>query len=209
MKIQPIVEGHGEVEAVPVLLRRLRDQAQAFSLDVGRPIRRKRWEFVDETAMKKAVRLAMLQPDCAAVLIMFDADDDCPKELVPTIEAWAKAEAGPMPCAVVIPNREYEAWFIASIESLRGKSGIRADAESHPSPETPRGAKGQLESRMVAGLSYAETVDQAPLTAAFDFALAHSRCRSFRRMAKAFGILAAAAGFPLTDWPPAAWIRET
>ena len=28
MKIQPIVEGHGEVEALPVLLRRLIDEAQ-------------------------------------------------------------------------------------------------------------------------------------------------------------------------------------
>jgi len=42
MNIQPIVEGHGEVSAVPVLLRRLRDQAQAFALDINAPIRRKR-----------------------------------------------------------------------------------------------------------------------------------------------------------------------
>jgi len=28
MNIQPIVEGHGEVEAVPILLRRLRDLAE-------------------------------------------------------------------------------------------------------------------------------------------------------------------------------------
>ena len=36
MNIQPIVEGQGEVQAVPVLLRRLRDSAQAFELESTR-----------------------------------------------------------------------------------------------------------------------------------------------------------------------------
>ena len=45
MTIQPIVEGHGEVEAVPILLRRLRDLARAYPLEVNAPIRRhrRRW----------------------------------------------------------------------------------------------------------------------------------------------------------------------
>jgi hypothetical protein len=102
-------------------------------------------------------------------------------------------------------NREYEAWFIASIESLRGKQRIREDADSHPNPETPRNAKGQLEKRMLAGSSYQETADQAPLTAAFDMALAHQRCRSFRRLVRAFGLLVSAAGVPLEAWPPEGW----
>ena len=29
MNLQPLVEGHGELEALPVLLRRLRDLAQS------------------------------------------------------------------------------------------------------------------------------------------------------------------------------------
>lgn len=36
MKIQPVVEGHGEVEAVPILLRRLIDEAGAWRIGVGR-----------------------------------------------------------------------------------------------------------------------------------------------------------------------------
>jgi len=35
--IQPIVEGQGEVDAVPVLLRRLRDEARAWGLE-ARPL---------------------------------------------------------------------------------------------------------------------------------------------------------------------------
>lgn len=205
MKIQPIVEGHGEVEAVPILLRRLRDEAKVFDLEIGRPIRRKRWEFADESSVHRAVRLAMLQPGCAAILVIFDADDDCPKVFAPKTEAWARAAAGNIPCAVVMPNREYEAWFIAAIESLRGKCGVRGDATPHHAPETPRDAKGELERRMGNGRSYAETVDQAPLTAALDFATAYSRSRSFRRMATAFAALAMGAGAPIEEWPPSNW----
>jgi hypothetical protein len=205
MSIQPIVEGYGEVAAVPVLLRRLRDEAQAFVLKVNPPIRRKRWEFANEAAVRKAVRLALLQPECDAILILFDSDDDCPKELAPRIHDWARAEAGPTPCAVVMAHREYEAWFLAAIESLRGRRGIRLDANSHPSPESPRAAKGLLEERMIPGRSYHETADQAALTALFDMASAFTRCRSFRRMVTAFGVLVAGAGAALTKWPPDEW----
>lgn len=167
MIIQPIVEGHGEVPAVPVLLRRLIERGQVYQFTVASPIRRKRTELVAEASLRKSVELARLTPGCSAILILFDADDDCPSEIAPQLEAWAKDAAGGIPCAIVMANREYEAWFIASIESLRGKQRIREDADSHPNPETPRNAKGQLEKRMLAGSSYQETADQAPLTAAF------------------------------------------
>ncbi len=208
MRIQPIVEGHGEVEAVPVLLRRLLGEAGAFGLDVGKPIRKKRWEFVQEDSLRKTVQLALLQPDCSAILILFDSDDDCPKELAGAVEGWARKEARETPCQVVMAHREYEAWFLATIESLRGKSGIRLDANPHPEPETPRGAKEALEECMEPGSSYSATADQAPLTAAFDMVTAFGRCRSFRRMASAFGALVSAAGVQLTDWPPQAWLGE-
>jgi hypothetical protein len=205
MKIQPIVEGYGEVAAVPVLLRRLRDEAGTYELDVNAPIRRNRPDFVDESRLRLAVRIALQKPDCHAILILFDADDDCPKDLAPRIQAWAEAEAAGVPCAVVIANREYESWLLATIESLRGRRGIRPDAAAPTDPEIPRDAKGQLSDRMVAGRSYSETADQPALTAGFELAAAYARCRSFRRMVTAFGRLAAAAGVVLAAWPPAPW----
>jgi len=205
MKIQPIVEGHGEVGAVPELIRRLRNEAQAFNLDVNPPIRKKRSELVDETQLRKAVRLAMKQEDCAAILIIFDSDDDCPAEKGPEVEAWAQDEAGNLPCVVVLAHHEFEAWFLAAIESLRGTRGVRDDAESHPKPETPRGAKGQLEKRLIKGRSYSETADQTAMTARFDMAQVYRRCRSFQRMVRAFGLLASRLGFHLNPWPPEAW----
>jgi hypothetical protein len=202
MKIQPIVEGHGEVEAVPVLLRRLLyDEAGVFDVEVNRPIRRPRTALVNEASLRISVQIALLQ-QCSGILILFDGDDDCPKELAPQVENWAKSEAGNVPCAVVMANREYKAWLLSAIESLRGKRGIRADAGSHPDPESPRDAKGQIEMRVSPTLSYMETRDQAALTSSFDFAAAHAHCRSFRRMVRAFEIIVRGAGIPLANWPP-------
>ena len=118
MVIRPIVEGYGEVKAFPVLLRRLVEEAQAWT--IGRPIRRTRSQFVQKAGVEEAVRLALKEQDCGAILFLFDGDDDCPAELGPTVQAWAAAVATHIPCSVVIAHREYEAWFLAAIESLRG-----------------------------------------------------------------------------------------
>ena len=206
MIIQPIVEGQGEVVAVPLLLRRLMDEAQAWGLQIGRPHRRQRTQLVKKDSLQRAVRIAALQDNCAAILILFDADDDCPKELAQTLEVWAREAAGGRPCAVVMASREYEAWFLASIEALRGNSKVLPDATSHHEPEVPRDAKGELERRMPGSASYSPTVDQVALTAELDLELAYRRCRSFRKLVSAFGALAAAAGVAPAVWPPAAWV---
>ena len=206
MNIQPIVEGHGEVDAVPVLLRRLRDEARAF---------RVRCELPDSSQEKPTGprgRTSQIDPIGSAPTSMrgnhhpFDSDDDCPKVLVPTLQAIAQDEAGRIPCSIVLAHREYEAWFLASIESLRGKRSVRANADPHPHPEEPRGAKGQLEARMEKGKSYHESSDQAALSALFDMKPAFQQCRSFRRMVKAFGDTVVAGGESLgTVWPPVGW----
>ncbi len=191
MIIQPIVEGQGDEAAVPLLLRRLRDEAQAWGLEVARPHRRRRTQLVKKDSLQTAVSVAALREDCTGILVIFDADDDCPKELAPALEEWAKEAAGGKACAVVMANREYEAWFLAGT--------------SHPDPEAPRDAKGEVERRMRGGASYSPTVDQAPLTAHLNLESAYRRCRSFRKLVGAFGELAAAAGVAPDVWPPPAW----
>lgn len=206
MKIQPIVEGHGDVRALPVLLRRLMAEGQVWEIGVGRPIRRRRDQLVRENEIKRTVELARIQPDCAAILILFDGNSDCPAELGPAVQAWAQAAARGVPCRVVLAHREYEAWFLATIESLRGYRGVRDDAQPHPNPEEPRGAKRQLEARMCANASYLETTDQPAFSANFSLPDAYHRSRSFRKLTCAFGFLARSMGQELEAWPPPAWI---
>lgn len=204
MRIQPVVEGDGEERAFPELLRRLRDESGVFDLVFNRPIRRRRWEFVTESSLRKIVRLAALQ-ECQGILVLFDSDKDCPRELAAEVQAWAHSEARGIPCEVVIAHCEYEAWFLASLESLRGRSGIRADAVSPPDPESIRGAKEKLNAYMA---SYLPVHDQAALSAVFDLSSAYRACRSFRRLVNAFGIVASQAGATLQEWPPPSWLTR-
>ena len=83
-----IVEGHGEVQAVPVLLRRLGQQCDPrLSLRIGRPIRTGRYKVVKLGELERTVELAARQlPKPRAILILIDAEDDCPKELAPDLE---------------------------------------------------------------------------------------------------------------------------
>ena len=207
MKVYLIVEGHGEVTAAPVLLRRLLwDCAQSYGVDVGNPvIRRTQSQLRREADVRDAVRLALAQPDCAAVLVLFDGEDECPVELAALVRGWAQAAAGQIPCEVVIAYREYETWFLAALESLRGRCRIAEDASAPANPELKRDAKGALEEFMPSGASYAPTIHQQKLSAVFDMSLAHRRNRSFRKLTKAVGDLLQQLGQPLPNWPPAGW----
>ena len=121
--IQPIVEGPGEVSAVPLLLRRLCHEAQAWNVTIAKPHRRPRSQFVNQDTFQNAICLAGRASGRLGILVLFDADDDCPAEMAPRLERWAHDAASGRPCSVVMANREYEAWFLASIESLRGREG--------------------------------------------------------------------------------------
>lgn len=206
MKIQPIVEGHGEVSAVPVLLRRFVGKAKASGVSISSPIRRPRDKLVQQVGLEQVIKVALRKSNCDAVLIMFDGDDDCPAMLGPRVHQWATAVLGDVPCEVVIPHREYEAWFLAAIKSLRGSPYIENNANPHPNPEVPRGAKGKLKTRMRGGRSYVPTQHQPAFSAAFSMAEAYAGCRSFRKLTSAFGTLLQANGYDIVPWPPADWV---
>lgn len=205
MKIQPIVEGHGEVKAVPELLRRLQQEAACYRITIGNPIRRPSSDLNNKKNFQAAVQLALLHEDCAAILILFDLDEGCPKEKAAELAAWADEVVTSVPFAVVLAHCEYEAWFLASVESLRGYNGIPLDAESPKEPENIRGAKQYLERLMARTYSYSETSDQVRLTARFDMRVSYRRSRSFRRLVNAFGQLLHAIGEQPAQWPPAHW----
>lgn len=151
------------------------------------------------------MRLACAQPDCGAILILFNGDSDCPAELGPTVHGWATEAAGGVSCAVVLAHREYETWFLAGIDSLRGHRGVRNDAEPHPDPDIPRGAKEQLEVRMDPGATYIETMHQPAFSAKFSLSDAYRRSRSFRKLASSFGDLVRSMSQDIGAWPPAEW----
>ncbi len=209
MRIQPIVEGHGEVEALPILLRRLLHAAGVFAVEIGRPIRRGRGQLLRDDLLEKVIRIAFMQQGCTSVLIMLDADDDCPKELKERMESCTGKIATDIPCKIVIPKCEYEAWFLSSLESLRGKQRINMDASSPDNPESIRNAKDVLSKTMPPETSYWETIDQAKLSASFDMGQAYRKCRSFKHLVSALGELLQEMGIAVDNWPPEEWKRTS
>jgi hypothetical protein len=73
-----------------------------------------------------------------------------------------------VPIAVVLAKREYEAWFLAAAESLRGKRGLPDDLQPPDDPEAIQGAKEWLRARMPTDRKYGAVLDQPALTALFD-----------------------------------------
>jgi hypothetical protein len=183
-RIVAIVEGHGEVQAVPILVRRIAETTHPGHVpELVKPIRVGRNRFLRGDELERTIELAARQagPD-GCILVLLDADTACPRELAEQIRDRAAAARPDRTIRVVLAKMEYEAWFLAAAESIAGQRGIRADTTAPDDPESIRDAKGWLSDRMPRGQSYSETLDQPALTALFDMAAARRRARSFDKM---------------------------
>lgn len=177
MKLGLIVEGHGEVAAVPVLIRKLCAEHEVWDVEILRPIRGKRDRLVSAkfSDLERSIALATFN-SADAIIVVVDADDACAATLGPSILARADA-ASAVPIGVVLVVHEYESWFLASTEALRGHQRVRDDAVFTNDPDEVPNPKAFFERNcMVDGACYSETVDQAGLSAHID--VEHARTRS-------------------------------
>jgi uncharacterized protein DUF4276 len=181
-----IVEGHGEIEAVPVTIRRIALLvAPGVTLKIHQPFRVPRSKLVKPGELERSVELAARRAGReGAILIVLDGDDECPAVLGPELLARAQETRPDLPIRVVLAKREFEAWFLASAESLRGRRGLARDLEAPPDPEGVRGAKEWLSARMGAGRRYVETLDQPALAAVFDLERARRGAPSFDKLVR-------------------------
>jgi hypothetical protein len=111
-----------------------------------------------------------------------DSDDDCPAELGPKLLGLAEQSAGKTKVAVVLAHREFEAWYLASAESLRGVCDLNQTMSIHARPESVRDAKGELERNMPDNRAYSETVDQKEMAKVFDLETARANAPSFDKL---------------------------
>lgn len=188
-KIYAIVEGHGEAKApkpgqlpaVYVLINKLLVDLECWTL--FRAIKTVPWrmfssgDFFAKGKLEQIIRHHKKKKDCAALLLLFDLDDDCPAQKGPEVaERIRGMEELPFSVAVVCAKCEYEAWFLASLESIH-------TGHTYPdNPEEIRAAKGWLKRKF----GYKEARDQSRYTQAIDIETAWTHSRSFRRLYHAF-----------------------
>jgi hypothetical protein len=183
MFIAPIVEGHGEYEAVPSLLHRIAEKCGSSTpLKINPPIRVKSGSFFhDEAYFNKYIAMASAKAaqERGAVLILMDCEDDCPAELGPKILEKAKGQRSDIHFIVALAYREFETWFIAAAESFKGSYGFPADLSAPSNFESFRDAKGWLSSRM--SVNYDPVIHQVKFTRLLDIDLAKNS-HSFNRL---------------------------
>lgn len=164
--VAPIVEGHGEETALPVLLRLLNP-----SVEVKRPVRVPKSKIVKPAETEHYVRIARANiddPRFGLILLVVDADEDCPGQLGPRLLSQMQPNANGAACFVAVAQREYESWLLAGLDDFQ-----------HLDPHAAGNAKSRLGS--INNERYRETVDQVRFTSRIDVTRA-CRSVSFRRL---------------------------
>jgi len=199
--VASIVEGDGEVAALPVLLRRMSGWlSPEVHAVVPPPIRVRRDRFLNRVDEFRRM-LLLAAGKCGEdgwILVLLDADDDCPAELGADVLVRAQAIVPHRRLSVVLANREYESWFIAAQTSLHGRRGFSIDDHPAPDVERIRGAKEWLSAHMGGG-RYRESTDQPAFSSLIDLDEARANSRSFRKLCDEWLRFVAAVGMDAQD----------
>ena len=177
-----VIEGKGERSALPVLLRRIADELTGYTIRLEiTTVHLDRSKLTKAGELERAVQYAEKMAGTAgAILILHDADDACPVQL--SAELRQRTARADRLISVVLANKEFEAWFIASADSLKEKGYVTGVTDlPEEDPDSVRGAKQWLSSRLHQG-TYKPTVDQPKLAAVFDLQEARRNSRSFRKL---------------------------
>lgn len=187
-KIVPIVEGDGEVTAVPILFRKLLGEMQRYDIQIAPPKNAHGIANLQKAeGLEKFVRHAWKERDCGAIVILLDADNECPVEVAKDFSRRISAMGVIHTVVIVCAARMYESWFLASFETLVGKelngrSGLVKSKTPPAEIESIRSPKAWLNDCFPKGRAYKETEDQEALSQLLDSSLVKERSRSFRRL---------------------------
>lgn len=185
LAIVPIVEGHGDTLAVPVLLRRLYAVIAAdLYVRVLPAIRIPKTKLLKPAELARAVSLAELKlRDAVAarrlVTVLFDADQDPACQLAPRLLAELRSERPHVDVALVLAVPEFETWFVAAAESLGDY--LQPGTDDIPDDVDRAGLKKAWLQHRFRG-RYTETIEQPALTARMDLNLCRSRSPSFDKL---------------------------
>ncbi len=180
-----VVEGRGELSAVPNLCARILRELGRWDWFVDQePIRHPRSRLVDESVasparpanargIERVCRLAVAR-GASAVLVLTDSDDDCPAVWGPAATTAATCH---LKAAAVMAVREYEAWILHGFSpEERALAGIVRH------PDKIRNCKGALRKLMP---GYQPTIHQLEGTRRMVPSVIRTRSRSFDKFYRA------------------------
>ncbi len=180
-----ILEGPGDRDAVPLVIRNLLYSHEIFDFNVQpNPI-------IDQNVPKlkraneleRFVRYARYR-EGDSVLILLDADENCPKEISEEFAARIHDLQVPHNVGLAFFKCEFEVFFLFCLDYIAvqyTEYGWNLDGWNfNDDLEDIVGAKGYISRRMKKGRSYKETRDQAKFSSVLDFDRLRHRSRSFR-----------------------------
>jgi hypothetical protein len=201
--VAPVVEGQTEQGCVERLLQRTWSQVlgRPERLQVLEPFRRPRGQLVQANgeALTKAVQEAYLklrakikrETDARSmVLILIDAEDDCPATLAPRLLAVVRAALpADAVTACVIAKRMLENWMVAGASTLAGVNGLPDPLPVRDQFEERSGVAWlgeQLRSRNSAR-KYKKTVDAEAFVRGMDLQECRANSPSFDKLCRDLG----------------------
>ena len=186
--ILPIVEGHGEVEAIRTLLQRVWNELLGGNyIHVLRPFRVPKGKILKEEELIRYLKLAELKLDQEqkyvkrAILVLFDADADLPCILAKQVLEMIAASGLQTPSFCVIANKEFETWFVASADTMPNEF---SDLEGGVAEMAELEGRGKLWVKEHFQRHYSETADMPRLTKQMDLGLVRDRCPSFDKLCR-------------------------
>ena len=180
-QILPVVEGDGDLAAVPELMRRILQDCGQFDVQVCRAHRRGdlpkvlgRFDDYFRTALLEGAPILWVM-DCDCTTCNDQARDlQQLKQLAQNIDANAAVE-------FVFMVQEFETLFLADHETTRSVfSDIPSEFVFPPNPELIRDAKGLLSKARPKGSAYKPTQHQARLSAQLNLNRLRQRSASFQ-----------------------------
>jgi hypothetical protein len=166
-----VVEGQGDVAALPILIERLaRVINKEIVVKVRQPVRVRRDRFIsDDREFERGVILASRSAGGRnPLLIVLDSEGGCPAEMGPRLLGKARAICPGRPVGCVVAHQEYETWFMAAPEAIRNHFELAEPPIPTPDPESRRGAKEWIKQHLPRGKTYSETTHQHALTKLID-----------------------------------------
>lgn len=206
----PIVEGHTEQGCVAKLLHRVWSGllARPERLQIAPAYRGHRDQLFHPsgTALQDAVRAAsatlkpMRKRDPSArtlILILLDADDDCPAEHAPRLLELAQSAVAPdVPLSCVFARRTLENWIVAGASTLGGVAELPGDLPPRDRHEEIRGVNWLNAQLKRSRQKYRKTTNAIEFVEGMNLEECRTNCPSFDKLCRDLEAIAGPADAP-------------